>query len=166
MHLSILNSNKYHLFYYYKYTKLGWITIATNKDSITFLHFGKIKITNCKYILTILIEDAFKQLEEYFNGQRQIFDLLISLNVTKLKKQILNELTKIPYGKTQTYQDIAIKLGNKNYARIIGNTCKTNPILIIIPCHRVTAKNGNCNYVAGSTIKQNLLLIEKINRYQ
>ena len=113
---------------------------------------------------TDFIKDVKMQLDEYFSGKRKIFDIKINLNGTEFQKCVWNELKKIPYGKTKSYSEIAAAIGNKNAQRAIGNACSKNPIMIIIPCHRVISKNGNIGEFAyGSGIKQKLINIEILN---
>ena len=96
----------------------------------------------------ILIE-AKKQLFEYFNGKRKVFDLEIDLTGTEFQIKTWNFVSKIPYGKTQTYKDIAILLGSETYTRAVGLANSKNKLPIIIPCHRVIGKNGKLTGYAG-----------------
>ena len=101
------------------------------------------------------------QLDEYFSGKRQNFDIKINPKGTEFQKLVWKELKKISYGKTKSYSDIAKLIGNKNAQRAVGSACNRNPIMIIIPCHRVIPKNGNLGgYAYGDSIKQKLLEIE------
>ena len=110
---------------------------------------------------TAFIKDIKMQLNEYFSGRRKIFDIKINPEGTGFQKRVWNELQKIPYGETKSYSEIAAEIGNKNAQRAIGNACNRNPIMIIIPCHRVISKNGNIGEFAyGSDIKQKLINIE------
>lgn len=107
---------------------------------------------------------AALQLEEYFAGKRKDFDLELAANGTEFCCKVWEEMMKIPYGKTICYQDIAKKL--KSHARAVGMACGKNPIPIIVPCHRVMAKDGKlCGYSGGKGIKtkQILLDLEKKN---
>ena len=110
---------------------------------------------------TDFIKDIKNQLDEYFLGKRTIFDIKINPTGTDFQKLVWKELQKIPYGNTKSYSEIAAIAGNKNAQRAVGNACNKNPIMIIIPCHRVVSKNNNIGgYAYGSTIKQKLLNIE------
>ncbi|MBQ2612024.1 methylated-DNA--[bacterium] len=101
------------------------------------------------------------QLDEYFKGKRQVFDININPKGTDFQKQIWQELQKIPYGMTKSYSNIAETTGNKNAQRAVGSACNKNPIMIIIPCHRVIHKNGDLGeYAYGNSVKQKLLDIE------
>lgn len=101
------------------------------------------------------------QLEEYFKGKRKTFNIKINPIGSEFQKKVWEELRKIPFGKTRSYSDIAQSIGNKNAQRAVGTACNKNPILIIIPCHRVISKNGTIGgFAYGNNIKQNLLEIE------
>lgn len=110
---------------------------------------------------TNFIKDIKKQLGEYFSGKRKVFDIKINPTGTNFQKLVWSELQNIPYGKTKSYSEIAAAAGNKNAQRAIGNACNKNPIMIIIPCHRVISKHNNLGgYAYGRSIKQKLLNIE------
>ena len=110
---------------------------------------------------TDFIKDIKNPLDEYFFGRRKIFDIQINPKGTDFQKLLWSELQKIPYGETKSYSEIAAAAGNKNAQRAIGNACNKNPIMIIIPCHRVISKNNNLGgYAYGKSIKQKLLNIE------
>lgn len=110
---------------------------------------------------TDFIKDIKNQLDEYFSGKRKVFDIKINPKGTDFQKLVWKELQKIPYGKTKSYSEIAKAIGNKNAQRAVGSACNKNPIMIIIPCHRVISKNNNLGgYAYGSEIKQKLLNIE------
>ena len=81
-----------------------------------------------------------KQLTRYFNGKNPNFDVLLAPLGTTFQQKVWQALRDIPAGKIMTYRDLAKKL--KTSARAVGNACRINPIPIIVPCHRVIAKNG------------------------
>lgn len=110
------------------------------------------------------IEAARKQLDEYFAGSRQIFDLPLDIQGTDFQKRAWRELSKIPYGKTISYQTQARKLGSINKCRAVGSANGRNPVAIIIPCHRVVAKNGTLGgFGWGLDVKKTLLQLEAKN---
>ena len=110
---------------------------------------------------TNFIKDIKKQLGEYFSGKRTTFDIKINPTGTDFQKMVWKELQNISYGETKSYSEIAAAAGNKNAQRAVGNACNKNPIMIIIPCHRVISKNNNIGgYAYGRSIKQKLLNIE------
>ena len=112
-----------------------------------------------------LLKKACKQLEEYFCGNRKYFDLPIRQHATIFENQVWNELRKIPYGQTRTYQEIAVAIGNPKAARAVGQANNKNRIIIIVPCHRVVNKNGTSGgFACGIQMKNYLLHFEKYNK--
>lgn len=109
-----------------------------------------------------IILKAVKQLEEYFAGKRQDFDLPLDFSeATDYYRKVWEELVNIPYGRTTSYQFIAEKLGDKNAIRAVGQANRRNPIAIVVPCHRVIAKNGDLQgYFYGLDFKRKLLALE------
>lgn len=108
------------------------------------------------------LNHAVHQLEEYFRGERQEFQLTLDWSeATDFYREVWAELEKIPYGRTTSYLSIAEKLGDKKAIRAVGQANKRNPIAIIVPCHRVIAKNGDLQgYFYGLDFKRRLLALE------
>ncbi len=106
-----------------------------------------------------------KELSEYLKGDRKEFTINIEfMGVTDFQRKVLEEVKKIPFGQTKSYKDIAIEIGNENSQRAVGGAVNKNPILILVPCHRVIGKNKKLvGYVSGEEMKGNLLKIEGIN---
>lgn len=105
--------------------------------------------------------NVFKQLKEYFNRERKEFDLPLEILGTDFQKKVWGELTKIPYGETITYGELANRLGDKNLMRAVAAANGANPIPIIIPCHRVIGSDGSLTgYGGGVDVKRKLLEIE------
>lgn len=108
----------------------------------------------------ILLQTA-KQLQEYFEGKRQTFDLKLDPVGTPFQKKVWSELQKIPFGKTLAYKDIAKKIHNPKAVRAVGTANGKNPFCIIIPCHRVIAADGTLGgYAGGLEMKKYLLDLE------
>jgi methylated-DNA-[protein]-cysteine S-methyltransferase len=119
---------------------------------------------NFIYAETPLIKEASKQLGEYFNKKRKIFDLPLILNGTDFQIKVWNALKIIPYGETRSYGEIAAMTGNPKASRAVGNVNNRNQIHIVIPCHRVIGSDGSLTgYAAGLDIKQSLLELESKN---
>lgn len=109
-----------------------------------------------------LLYEAYTQINEYFMGRRRSFELPINCQGTAFQKQVWQELQRIPYGETRSYEEIAIGIGNKNAVRAVGQANHNNPIMIIVPCHRVIHKNGNITgFACGTEVKKYLLNLEK-----
>ncbi len=149
--------------------EIGRILIVENEDYIIKVEFldEKNQFINKKYGTekeTLLIKKTKKELMEYFDGKRKIFDIPIKLNGTDFQVKVWKELLKVPYGKTCTYLDIAKKIENPNASRAVGMANNKNKIQIIIPCHRVIGSNKKLiGYAGGIKVKEKLLKLEKDN---
>lgn len=99
-----------------------------------------------------------QQLEEYFAGQRQRFDLPLDFQGTDFQQQVWQALLTIPYGETRSYKDIALQIGNEKAVRAVGAANGRNPISIIAPCHRVIGSGGALVGFAGGLDKKQILL--------
>tara|TARA_R110001599_G_scaffold106086_1_gene267395 strand:+ start:343 stop:855 length:513 start_codon:yes stop_codon:yes gene_type:complete len=109
-----------------------------------------------------VLESAKTQLEEYFLGQRSVFDIPLLLVGTDFQKSIWCALDKVKYGVTATYQDLAVFIGNKNAVRAVGNANGANGLAIIIPRHRIIGSQGELvGYGGGLSLKKRLLELEQ-----
>lgn len=143
---------------YYKST-IGILEIICENNKLVSLKL--VDYCEKSNVETNFIKDIKKQLGEYFSGKRTTFDIKINPTGTDFQKMVWKELQNISYGETKSYSEIAAAAGNKNAQRAVGNACNKNPIMIIIPCHRVISKNNNLGgYAYGRSIKQKLLNIE------
>ena len=150
--------------YYTEQTAIGMITITEERGFITNLFFGQ-KAFNGKWdkhFLSDIILDAFRQLEEYFEGKRKDFNLPLNPKGTSFQQKVWSCLYSIPYGETRTYKDIAKQVGDENASRAVGNANNKNPVPIFIPCHRVIGADGSLTgYAGGTELKEKLLDLEK-----
>ena len=105
-----------------------------------------------------LLTLACRQLTEYFAGKRKAFDLPIRLNGTPFQQIVWKGLQQIPYGETLSYAGLARQIGREKAARAVGNANNHNPLMIIIPCHRVVASNGEISGYAGGIARKAWLL--------
>ena len=104
---------------------------------------------------------SFKQLREYFENKRKVFDLPLEIIGTDFQKRVWKELIKIPYGETISYKELAIRLGNLKTIRAAARANGANPLPIIIPCHRVIGSDGKMvGYGGGLNVKEKLLELE------
>jgi len=146
-------------------TPFGRLGVHTNKNGIFRInlpnkHSKYYRETDQK-IFTKIHKMAIKELNEYFSRNRKKFDIPIYLNITPFYKMVLNEVTKIPFGKTVSYKEIAKKINHNKAYRAVGLANKNNPIPIIIPCHRVINNNGTIGgYGGGIQLKKKLLQFE------
>lgn len=99
-----------------------------------------------------------RQLEEYFAGERETFDLPLAPRGTPFEKSVWNELSRIPYGETRSYAEIARAIGRPGAARAVGRANGANPIPIVVPCHRVIGANGSLTGFGGGLEVKSLLL--------
>ncbi len=105
-----------------------------------------------------IIEKALEQLNEYFEGNRTVFELPLAPEGTKFQRQVWSALQAIPFGSTITYSRLSEKLGNPKAIRAVGRANGQNPIPIIIPCHRVVGSNDDLiGYSGGIERKLRLL---------
>lgn len=112
---------------------------------------------------TPLLAEAAKQLGEYFAGERKAFALPLSPQGTEFRRRVWGKLCEIPYGESRCYADLARMIGNASACRAVGMANHDNPIMIVIPCHRVIGKDGTLTgYAGGLEMKKMLLALEGI----
>jgi len=105
--------------------------------------------------------NVYPQLKEYFSGERKQFNLPLEIEGTEFQKRVWNELLKIPYGKTISYKELAVRLGDEKVIRAAASANGSNPLPIVIPCHRVIGSDGSLiGYGGGVKIKEKLLILE------
>lgn len=130
--------------------------VYQKKQAIPLLKSGQ-EASPAAQILT----QAEKELQQYFSGQRQKFDVPLDIQGTEFQKKVWQQLSQIPYGKTFSYSDIASRIKKPKAMRAVGSANGKNPIWIIIPCHRVIAANGTLGgYAGGLPMKKKLLELE------
>ena len=126
---------------HYYNSPVGELIIRSINESLTHVNFNK-EEKEVEKITPVIIQ-AIAQLDEYFDGTRKYFDLPLTPEGTPFQKQVWEALLEIPYGKTISYSQLAIQLGNLKTIRAVGLANGQNPIAIIIPCHRVIGKDGS-----------------------
>lgn len=109
-----------------------------------------------------LLEEAAKQIWQYWRGERQVFELPVVLAGTDFQKRVWRVMANVPFGETTTYGQIAASIGAPKALRAVGQACGANPVPIIIPCHRVLARNGLGGFSCGTSFKRLLLAREGI----
>jgi methylated-DNA-[protein]-cysteine S-methyltransferase len=108
------------------------------------------------------LREVVLQLSAYFAGEIEQFDLALAPEGTQFQQKVWDELQTIPYGATISYGDLARRIGNPNASRAVGLANGSNPIPIVIPCHRVIGSNGKLTgYGGGLPIKEKLLALER-----
>jgi methylated-DNA-[protein]-cysteine S-methyltransferase len=109
----------------------------------------------------LILQEAEKQLNEYFAGKRNRFSVPLDPHGTDFQKQVWQALLTIPFGETRSYGQIARQIGNAKSVRAVGAANGRNPISIIVPCHRVIGASGHLTgFAGGLEVKEQLLLLE------
>lgn len=157
-------------------TAIGPLTLAMVDDRLCYLGFGTwgdVRDTFCRWMRRMHLpknfvhEDAAfaevdAQLEDFLTGKRTDFDLPLLLLGTDFQKKVWSELTRIPYGKTRSYKEIAERIGHPKAVRAVGNANNRNPLPLVFPCHRVIGTNGSLTgYGGGIELKRLLLDLER-----
>lgn len=132
----------------------------SNKSESAIIAAKKFRDSELIFKSNSITKKTFKQLQQYINGKLKKFDLPLKIIGTQFQQHIWQELKKIPYAKHKQYKQIAQALGKPNASRAVGNAIAANPVPIIIPCHRVLAKNGPGGFSLGLKLKKILLNIE------
>lgn len=109
------------------------------------------------------LDAVARQLDEYFAGTRRAFDLPLDFALSAgFRKTVQHYLPRISYGHTASYRDVAESVGNPNAVRAVGTACATNPLPVVVPCHRVLRSDGSLGgYVGGEAAKMTLLKLER-----
>ena len=109
------------------------------------------------------LDEVARQLDGYFTGSRRAFDLPLDLRLSAgFRRQVLNHLRTIGYGHTESYAAVARAIGHAAAVRAVGSACATNPVPLLVPCHRVLRSDGSLGgYVGGLRVKQALLALER-----
>ncbi len=151
--------------YIYMNSKIGPLMLAgrTTLEIIRFPVKGERKAPGKGWIEdNTIFPEAVSQLTQYFEGRLKQFNLDLQPKGTAFQKQVWQALLTIPYGTTVTYGEIAERIDNPKAFRAVGLANRSNPIPIIIPCHRVIGKNGKLTgFAGGLDIKQALLDLER-----
>ncbi|MEH7726818.1 methylated-DNA--[protein]-cysteine S-methyltransferase [Bacillus altitudinis] len=109
---------------------------------------------------TPVLKEAKKQLDEYFKGDRKVFDLPLKQAGSPFQEQVWEALSTIPYGESKSYADIAEAIGNPKAVRAIGQANRRNALPIFIPCHRVIGKDRTLTGYAGTKTGMKAILLE------
>lgn len=108
------------------------------------------------------LEPVVRQLAEYFAGTRRSFEVPLDLRLAAgFRRVVLDHLPDIAYGRTKSYAEVAAAAGSPRAVRAVGTACATNPVPVVVPCHRVVRSDGSSGgYVGGAAAKQTLLTLE------
>lgn len=154
-------------------TPVGSLMIAASNDGLIYVNFCDLEEFEKKILFRIgsfppqsvkIVKDAVIQVDEYFSGKRRCFDLPVDWRFhTPFSKEVLQAAFELPFGSLCTYSELAERVGKPRAARAVGRALASNPIALVVPCHRVVAKGGYlCGYSApgGLATKAWLLRLE------
>lgn len=140
----------------YMSSPVGLLEIQSTEQGVRTVNFVDSPLLDVEENVYNLL--TIKQLEEYFDGKRTMFDLPFDLEGTPFQQRVWHELLKIPFGKTRSYMDISRALGDVKAIRAVGTANGSNRIAIIIPCHRVIGSDGSLTGYAGGLFRKKWLL--------
>jgi methylated-DNA-[protein]-cysteine S-methyltransferase len=152
----------------YVESPIGRLMLTTDGTALTGLYMNLYRIKPSKlpdlsddWIQNATIDPlpaAVRQLKEYFAGKRREFDLPLRMQGTEFQQSVWRELTRIPFGETRSYGQLAKRLNNPNGSRAVGLANGRNPIAIIVPCHRVIGADGSLTGFGGGIDRKEWLL--------
>ncbi len=146
---------------------VGILGIECVERGISAVHFlGENTVSEMEYTdpLPPLLQQAVRELGEYFSGRRRSFTLPLAPEGTPFQHRVWEALREIPYGSTCSYGEIAAAIGNPKASRAVGMANNRNPLPVLIPCHRVIGADGRLvGYGGGLDIKKKLLALERGN---
>ena len=142
-------------------TPVGTAKIVGDKNGIkavSILDEGTVSVALMNQKTPFCLQDCVVQLEEYFNGKRDHFNLTVNPKGTAFQKKVWKSLLKIPYGKTKNYLEQSTTLGDVKAIRAVASAIGKNPLWIVIPCHRVLGSDGSLTGYAGGVWRKKWLL--------
>ncbi len=143
-------------------TPFGRLTpLVDEQKALMILHFGE-KHPKGAILDQTMTQEVESQLNQYFHKERTVFDLPLNPKGTEFQHSVWRILQQIPFGSTRSYGELAKELGQPGASRAVGRANATNPIAIIVPCHRVIGTNGTLTgYAGGLSMKEQLLRFEQ-----
>ena len=144
-------------------TTIGPLYLVATERGLAGVSFEKQKVPmavslSAKTPEVQLLKQTVQQLDEYFEGKRKAFDVPFDIDGTPFQRSVWNQLSKIPYGKTFSYRDVAQRIRNPKAVRAVGSANGRNPLAVIVPCHRVIAADGTLGGYGGGLQRKSLLL--------
>lgn len=144
---------------------VGTLTLCVNERAVTALSYtpdAEPDLSRIGRTRSDILYEAYSELGEYFAGKRRSFEVPVETSGTPFQKSVWDALCEIPYGETRSYKDIAVRIGKPLAARAVGQANNKNPVMIIVPCHRVIGSGGALTgYACGLSVKEYLLEFEK-----
>lgn len=148
----------------YMTSPLGTIRLQHSAKGICSLIFVDHELPETEHYSEL--DECKQQLNQYFEGTRKEFNLILDLAGTAFQMKIWAELLKISFGNTLTYADLARKIGDMKSIRAVGRANATNPVSIIVPCHRVIGSDGSLTGYAGGLWRKKWLLEHEQKHFQ
>ncbi|HEX6422014.1 MAG TPA: methylated-DNA--[protein]-cysteine S-methyltransferase [Acidimicrobiales bacterium] len=140
-------------------TPIGTLTLAATRDGLVRIGFGHdddmltelaTRVSPRVVHLPARLDDLRRQLDEYFAGRRRHFEVPLDRRLSRgYRLAVLEELSQVPYGETVSYKDLAVRTGHPTASRAVGTAMATNPIPIVVPCHRVLRTGGQLGGYGG-----------------
>lgn len=137
---------------------IGPLTVTEEDHAITGVVFGSMKACGN---MTPLLHRVRREIRAYFREGKKKFSIPTQVSGTPFQCSVWNAIAKIPYGKTATYGDIALRIGRPRAARAIGSACGANPVPVLVPCHRILGSSGLGGFQGGLKKKEILLKREQ-----
>lgn len=137
-------------------TPVGFIEVTGSAKGIRSLYFLNFRVKEMR--TPACLKDCMEQLREYFAGRLSEFSLTVDLEGTPFQLKVWEETLKIPYGKTLSYQEVANRIGQPEAVRAVGGANGSNPVSVIVPCHRVLGANGKLVGYGGGLWRKKWLL--------
>ncbi|MGL5684133.1 MAG: methylated-DNA--[protein]-cysteine S-methyltransferase [Marinifilaceae bacterium] len=150
------------LYYQTLKTPAGLLHLYANTETLVKINFVALQIEGLIEQKIPLLAECEKQLMQFFNGERRVFNLPLNTKGTPFTESVWNYLRTIPYGEVRTYKEVALGCNVPKAYRAVGNACNSNPFPIIVPCHRVVGSNNKMGgFAGGEKWKTFLLTTEK-----
>ncbi|WP_442113055.1 methylated-DNA--[protein]-cysteine S-methyltransferase [Pseudomonas sp. NUPR-001] len=149
------------MYYRYQPSPLGPLLLAGDQQGLHLLHMDAAQpweLPQSWMPAGNQLDAVARQLEEYFAGEREVFDVRLAPLGTPFQQEVWQALQRIPYGTTCSYRDLAEHIGRPRAVRAVGTANGANPIAIIVPCHRVIGSNGTLTGYAGGVERKQMLL--------
>ncbi|MGK7393780.1 MAG: methylated-DNA--[protein]-cysteine S-methyltransferase [Candidatus Cyclobacteriaceae bacterium M3_2C_046] len=142
----------------YFQSPIGLLAINGNDKEIKSIRFSDEFYMPPSATIPVEVAQCLVQLKDYFDGKRNGFSLNLNITGSEFQREVWRLLQQIRYGETWSYRDLAKKLGNPDAIRAVGKANASNPVAIVIPCHRVVGTNGDLIGYAGGLDKKKWLL--------
>jgi len=144
-------------------TEQGLVRVAFDREDHDLVLVALAQSVSPRILLSpARLDGVARQLSEYFAGQRKSFDVPLDFRLSSgFRRSVLAHLPEIAYGQTESYAQVAAATGNPRAVRAVGSACATNPLPVVVPCHRVVRSDGSYGqYRGGEEAKRSLLTLE------